>query len=418
MKNLTSVKRRDFLKGGGAASAVAITAPLFVSSRVFGANDKVNMGIIGPGRRGSQLMGDFSRLNDAQFVAISDLNSDRMDRVADGKTWKKCKDFRDLLALKEVDAVIVATPDHWHVLCAMYACMAEKDVYVEKPMTLTIHEGRALTNAARKYKRVVQCGSQQRSSTRSRYGCELVRNEAAGKVIEVHGYNYESPWDQPLPTQPVPPGIDWDRWLGPTPLRGYHEDIYTPRANPGWISLVPYSGGEVTGWGAHGLDMIQWALGTDDTGPVEIWSEGSFRTLNRPVHMKYANGVVVKMDGQGPEGGAVFICEKGKILVDRDRYEITPSSLDPGDESKFAVKLEVSPNHQQNFLDCVKSRNKPIADVEIGHRSSIACHMINLARWTNRKLQWDPVKETFIGDDDANTYLDRPRRKPWELPTI
>lgn len=409
------VSRRNFLKRGTCAGAGALAASFVASSRVLGANDTIGIGVIGPGRRGQQLMGDFSQLKGFQFTAVSDVNQKRMDQVAEGKDWKKCKDFRNLLELKEVDAVIVATPDHWHALCSIYACMAGKDVYVEKPMTLTIAEGRAMVNAARKYNCVVQCGSQQRSDAKSRAGCELARNQAAGAIKTVHAANYFSPWDQPFPTQPVPEGLDWDTWLGPTPERGYHEDIYTPRAKPGWISIMPYSGGEATGWGAHGLDMIQWSLGMDETGPVEIWAEGSSQNLNRIVNLKYENGIVVKTDGKGPDGGALFDCEKGTIVVDRSRCEVNPKELT---QAPIATKLEVSSNHQQNFLDCARSRNKPIADVEIGHRSTTVCHLVNIARWTNRKLRWDPQKEEFIGDADANAYIDRPRRKPWELPKI
>jgi len=401
--------RRQFL----AASAAAPMT--MAANRAFGANDTIGMGIIGPGRRGSQLMGDFNRLKGIQWVAISDVNSKRMDQVAAGKDWKKCQDFRKLLELKEVDAVIVATPDHWHALCTIYANMAGKDVYVEKPMTLTIAEGRAMVNAARKYKCIVQCGSQQRSDTKSRIGCELVRNEAAGKVKVVHAANYPSPWDQPFPSQPVPEGLDWDTWLGPAPERGYHKDIYIPRAQPGWISIMPFSCGEVGGWGAHGIEMIQWALGTEMTCPVEISVEGNPRELDRMVNMKYANGILVKTDNKAPEGGAMFECEKGNIVVDRSRYEIDPE-LEKA--AKIETKLPVSHNHQQNFLDCVRSRELPIADVEIAHHSSTMFHFMNIARWTHRKLQWDPEKEVFLNDADANTYLDRPRRKPWELPVI
>lgn len=417
MQTLNPISRRRFLQQGAGTSLVAVSAPLIVPKQVFGANETVNLGIIGPGRRGQQLMGDFTRVPNTRFVAVSDVNQHRMDQVASGKDWKKFQDFRKLLESKEVDAVIVATPDHWHALHSIYACMAEKDVYVEKPMTLTIVEGRAMVKAARKYDRVVQCGSQQRSDTRSRIGCELVRNQRVGAIKEVHTANYPSPWDQPFPSEPVPEGLDWNAWLGPAPERGYHKDIYTPRAQPGWISILPYSGGEVTGWGAHGLDMIQWALGMDHTGPVEIWAEGSSRELDRVVNMRYENGVLLRLDGKGPEGGGVFIGEKGSIRVDRGFYKVEPEELG-ADPTSTEIKLEVSHNHQQNFIDCVRSRNKPIADVEIGHRSTTICHFVNIARWTHRKLQWDPVKEEFIGDKDANTYLDRPRRTPWELPAI
>ncbi len=413
MNETATIKRRRFLINSGAA---AMSAPLVLSSNAFGANDTIQLGVIGPGRRGSQLMGDFRRLKNNQFVAISDLNEKRMDRIAGNSGWKKYKDYRDLLADDNVDAVIVATPDHWHALCSIDACIAGKDVYVEKPMTLTIAEGRAMVNAARKHKRVVQCGSQQRSDQRSRIGCELVRNQVIGKIHTAHGAKYPSPWDQPFPTQPVPEGLDWDTWLGPTPPRGYHQDIYTPRAQPGWISIMQFSGGEVTGWGAHGVDMIQWALGMDHTGPVEVWAEGNERELDRAVNMKYENGVLLKFDNKAPQGGGMFEGEKGTIVVDRGNYKVDPPEL--GKVDNLDIRLEVSQNHQQNFLDCIRSRNTPIADVEIGHRSILICHMINIARWTNRRMKWDPVKEQFDGDADANTYLDRPRRSPWELPKI
>jgi predicted dehydrogenase len=415
MKTTKQVSRRSFLKNGSSVSVAALAAPMVVSSKVFGANDTIGIGVIGPGRRGGQLMNDFKRLKGFQYVAISDVNKNRMDKVARGQKWAKYQDFRQLLESKDVDAVINATPDHWHALISIYACMAKKDVYVEKPMTLTIAEGRAMSDAARKYKCIVQCGSQQRSDVKSRIGCELVRNEVVGKIHTVHGANYPSPWEQPFPSQPTPGYIDWDRWLGPCEKRGYHTDLYTPRAKPGWISIVPYSGGEVTGWGAHGLDMIQWALGMEKTGPVEVWTEGNPRELDRVVNMKYANGVLLKMDNKGPQGGGLFVGEKGSIMVERSRYKVDPAELG---KVETKIKLPVSHNHQQNFLDCVRSRELPIADVEEAHRSTTVCHLINIARWTQRKLQWNPDKEIFVGDKDANTYIDRDRRSPWELPKI
>ena len=411
------MKRRDFNKIS-ITSGIVYGAFGASAQNVLGANERIGLGVIGVGRRAQELMKDFLKTKDTEFVAISDLNEPRMDQVAKDKPWQKFKDFRKLLECKEVDAVLVVTPDHWHALNSIYACMAGKHVYCEKPMTLTIAEGRAMVNAARKYKTTVQCGSQQRSMEACKTGCELVRNEYTGKITEVHATNYLSPWDQPFPAQPVPNGLDWNTWLGPAPERAYHTDIYTPRANPGWISLCPYSGGEVTGWGAHGLDMIHWALGMDETGPVEIWPEGDFKILNRIVNLRYANGVVVKVDGKGPDGGGVFVGEKGSIMVDRGVYKITPEELAKQPLPEMKTKLEISINHQQNFIDCIRSGKRPIADVEIGHRSTTVCHLVNIARWTNRKLQWDPQNETFINDKEANFYIDRPRRKPWELPKI
>ena len=416
MTSKQQVSRRSFIQKG--AGAVAMAAPLVMPSRVLsGPNDTINVGVIGPGRRGQQIMKDLEGAKGGQIVALSDVNEDRIGMLANGKPWKLYTDFRKMLESKEVDAVLIATPDHWHALNSIYACMAGKDVYVEKPMTLTIQEGRVMVQAARKHKRIVQCGSQQRSMKACRIGVELVRQERVGKIKEVHGYRYASPWDQPFPVDTPPDGLDWDMWLGPTPKRPYHDDIYTPRANPGWISIMPFSGGEVTGWGAHGVDIIQWGLNTEKTGPVEVWLGDNHRELDAPVHMKYANGVLLHMDGKAPEGGGVFVGEKGSIVVDRGRYQVTPESLaavgpDAGNS------LYISNSHMQNWLDCIRSRELPIADVEIAHRSTSICHLMNIVRWTRRKLQWDPDKERFVDDDDANTYIDRPRRSPWELPKI
>ena len=321
-----------------------------------------------------------------------------------------------MLESKDIDAVLVATPDHWHALHSIHACMAEKDVYCEKPMTLTIHEGRVMVKAVRKYKRVFQTGSQQRSMEQSRIGCELVRNRRLGNLHTIHGSNYPSPWKQDFPEEPVPEGLNWDAWHGMTETGIYNDNIYLPRAKPGWISLQPYSGGEMTGWGSHGLDMIQWALGMDESGPIEVWPVGE--GLECEVDFKYEGGILLKLDGKGPAGGALFVGDKGEILVDRGKYEAKPPEIATEPARGGEIKLEVSTNHMQNWFDCIRTRAKPIADVEIGHRSATVCHLGNIARWTGRKLQWSPEREKFIGDEDANAYLDRPRRHPYELPEM
>ncbi len=405
--------RRAFLH----RSAAALTIPAFVPSSVLaapGPNERIGIGMIGVGRRAGELMRSLTK--DAQIVAISDINQERLDRLTAKRDWKAFTNYRELLELDEVDAVMVATPDHWHTAPSLHACQAGKDVYCEKPLTLTIREGRLLVQAARKYKRIFQIGSQQRSMEPSRIGCELVRNQRLGKVHTVHGNNYPSPWTQAFPTQPVPKGLDWDVWMGQTAVRGYHEDIYLPRAKPGWISLQPYSGGEMTGWGSHGLDMVQWALGTDQTGPVEVWPVGEGTTCQ--VHYRYANGIVLKLDNKGPAGGARFVGEDGDVLVDRNKYEANPMEIAKEPASGSEQRLYVSRHHQQNWLDCIRSREAPIADVEMGHRSATMCHLGNIARWVGRKLQWDPDKEIFPGDDEANGYIARPQRAPYQLPEV
>ena len=427
--------RRRFLQASLGLCATSV-APLIIPRHVLGtettpsANERIGIGGIGIGRRGLQLFEEVPSLG--RIVAIADVNLPRAEKTAEPHKAVAYQDYRKLLERKDVDAIITATPDHWRAIVCIHACQAGKDVYAEKPMSHTILEGRKMVEAVRKYGRVFQTGSQQRSMAANRLGCELVRNGRIGKVHTVIAANYPSPWECAFPGQPVPAGLDWDMWCGPTELVPYHIDLYTPRANPGWISFRPYSGGEMTGWGAHGLDQIQWALGTDDTGPVEIWTEGekfSPPTYTQPesrargekicsqpkVFFKYANGVVVKFDN-GPPGGAIFIGDKGRITIDRAKFSVEPKELGEPPYDDFTIRLYVSNNHMLNWLECIKTRQKPVADVEIGHRSTTLCHLGNIARWVGRPLKWDPVKEQFIGDDEANSHLDRPRRKPYVLP--
>jgi hypothetical protein len=263
----------------------------------------------------------------------------------------------------------------------------------------------------------------------NRIACEFIRGGGLGKITQVFAHNYPSPWMCDFPAQPIPDklkGIDWDMWCGPVEPVPFHMDIVTPRAKPGWISMRPFSGGEMTGWGAHGLDQVQWALGMDESGPLEVWTEGEpFQepTFTEPhsrgagdrlcssptVYMKYAGDIVMKLGGGGA-GGAKFVGEKGTINVNRGRLQ-----CDPPDLLKFPEGIR-NQSHSGNWIACVKSGEKPVADVEIGHRSATICHLGNIARWLGRRLQWDPRKEQFVGDDEANQYLDRPRRKPWIIP--
>lgn len=411
------LNRRGFLKRSAGMAAAVAAGPMILPSRVFGANDRVTVGYIAMGRRARQLF-DLPK-DQTQIVAVSDVYKKRMDEFTSKPIGKGCKayqDYRELLDDKGIDAIVTATPDHWHALVSIHACQAGKDVYVEKPMTLTIAEGRAMVKAARKYNRIVQVGSQQRSMKECRVGCELIRSGRIGKVHTIHGANYPSPWECDLGEQPLPEGLNWDVWCGQTEPRPYHEDLYLPRAKPGWISFRPYSGGEMTGWGAHGLDIIQWALGMDESGPVEVWPEGE--GLKCPVSMRYADGTRVLLDGKGPEGGGVFEGENGTITVDRGKYTAEPESAAKEPIGPNETHLYESNDHLGNWIDCIRSRKLPIADVEIGHRSCTACHLGNIARWTGRKLTWDPAAEKFVNDDNANTYVQRAMRAPYQLPEI
>jgi predicted dehydrogenase len=298
-------------------------------------------------------------------------------------------------------------------------------------MSLTIREGRLIAQAVRKYQRVFQTGSQQRCMWPNYAACALIRNGGLGKIQRVIAHNYPTPWEGALPAEPVPEGLDWDMWCGPTQPVPYNKDLYAPRANPGWLSFRPYSGGEMSGWGAHGFDQVQWALGMDDSGPIEVWTEGE--KFNPPTYTKpesrtrgdemcgkpkvlfrYPGDIVMELGDAGP-GGAVFIGEKGKVTLDRAYFKSDPPEL--AEEALERKKPEgFTSNHLKNWLDNIRSRGRPVADVEIGHRSATVCHLGNIARWTGRRLRWDPVKEVFPDDPAANAYLDRERRRGYEVP--
>ncbi len=431
------VSRRQLLRGG-AALAAGVAAPWLIPSGVLaaagkpGANDRIGIGGIGLGRQGSGVFRGVLASKGTQAVAIADVNINRARELASKFKAEAYQDYRKLLERKDVDAIVTATPDHWRALVSIHACQAGKDIYAEKPMSLTIREGRLMAQAVRRHKRVFQTGSQQRSDRHCRLGCELVRSGRIGKVERVIAHNYPSPWECALPAQPVPDGLDWDMWCGPTPVVPYHTDLYTPRARPGWISFRPYSGGEMTGWGAHGLDQVQWALGMDESGPIEVWTEGpKFNppTYTKPdsqgrgnklcdkpkIFFRYPGDIVVEL-GDGPAGGAVFIGTKGKITIDRGKCTSDPPEIAKEPIRPDEVHLYRSDDHVKNWLDCIRSRKLPVADVEIGHRSSTVCHLGNIARWAGRRLRWDPQKEQFLDDPEANTHLDRPRRAPYQLP--
>ena len=420
--------RRQFLRTSTLATA---TAPLVLAApwAAFGQkgpNDRITIGIIGTGTQGRGLMNDFLNQPGTQVVAVCDVDTTRREHnrkkveefytIKADKDFKGCtayKDFRELIARKDIDAVVIATPDHWHAYIAVEACKAGKDIYCEKPLSLTIHQARAMVQAARKHDRVFQTGSMQRSSKEFRKACELVRNGRLGKIkqviVDVGGPS--RPCD--LPEEPMEAGLDWDMWLGPAPLRGYNS-ILSPRGVhqnfPDWRNYREYSGGMMTDWGAHHFDIAQWGLGMDDSGPVEIIPPANPKS-GRGVKYIYANGVEMI---HGDSGGVLFIGTEGKILVNRGKFEATPAKLGEDPLPDNAIRLYNSYSHGKDFLDCMRSRKKPICDVEIGCRSVTVCHLGNIAYWTGKRLRWDPVKEVFLGDEGANKWLDRDVRGPWK----
>jgi len=421
--------RRQFLK---ASAALAVAAPAILPSSVWGAakgpNDRITLGFIGMGKQNSGLLNGFIHNKSTQVVAVCDVDTTRRENAkktvegyygkqADKGTWKGCeayKDFRELIARKDIDAVVVATPDHWHALNVIAAADSGKDIYCEKPLSLTISEARGMVNAVRRNNRICQTGSMQRSSGEFRKACELVRNGRIGKVKQVIvGVGTSSKWCD-LPEEPMEPGLNWDMWLGPAPVRPYNS-VLSPRGVhdhfPGWRSYREYSGGMMTDWGAHHFDIAQWGLGMDDSGPVEIIPPEDPKATTGLRYL-YANGVEMIHDTS--RGGATFIGTEGKIYVDRGKFQATPESLGEEALDDKAIRLYKSENHLQDWLNCVRSRKLPICDVEIGCRSVTVCHLGNLAYWNHRKLKWDPKNEKFIGDAEANTWLDRDKRGPWK----
>jgi len=426
-----------------------------VPRRVFGANEQIGVGIIGCGRRNGQLVtGNVGKLpKEARIVAVADVNIHRAEQWANKYECQAFQDYRKMLELKEVEVVIYATPEHSHYLPCIHACQAGKHIYGEQPLSHTIREGQVMIRAVRKYQRVFQTGEQQRSDPKTRKAVELILNGRIGKVHTVIGYNYPSPWECQFPEEPVPPGLDWDHWCGQNPIVPFNINIYLSRVpyergeyplepaekeavGPGWMSFRPYSGGELVNWGCHGLSMVLWAVGMDESGPEEIWVEPpeKLKTLvydkpekrnrgdelmARPIiHYKFPNGVILKLEGTDKKlgGGGIFIGDKGKITIFRNGYECDPKDLDQDPLPPNAIRVYESDNHMQNFFDCVRSGKDPIMSVERGHKVATLCHLGNIARWLGRRLRWDPVNEIFIGDDEANQYLDCPKRKGYELP--
>jgi len=430
---LRRIERRTFL----AAAAGTIALPNLVPRSVLaaagrpGANDRIQVGLIGAGNRCRDLTKESPQ--DLQLVAVADCDlrqipaylaavKDLPNSIVDARC-AHYQDYRQMLSQQKLDAVFVATT-HARVLICIDAMRAGLDVYAEKPLTLTIEEGQHLVRAQRKYRRIVQVGSQQRSIAINNFGSDLVRGGALGKIHTVICPNFIGPEPRPvsLPSESTPSEMNWDMWCHQTDLIPY-----IPKLHPGlgkWGRYREYDGGGlgwgVTGWGTHALDQVQRALGTDDTGPVEIWPEEP--GPNCPVTMRFASGTLLKLSlpkGKGPGLGAVFVGETGKIEINRNRLASNPPELiqgapPPADKSEVA---SVAQDHIRNWVECLRTRARPVADAEVGHRATTLCHLINICRELGRKLHWDPVKEEFSGDDQANQLRSRPRRKGYELPS-
>jgi len=397
--------RRRFLT---ATAAGAAAAPMFVRRSAFGANDRITAGIIG---RGGPAGGGGGGTH---LLAVCDVREDKVSGFRGNKEVKVYRDFRELLTRDDIDTVFVGTPDHWHALASIASAKAGKDIYCEKPMTLTIREGRAMVDAVRRYDRVFQTGSQQRSEYggKFRFACEMVRSGRIGTVQRIH-VNVGGPSGPCyLPPVPVPDGIDWDMWLGPAPWRPFHPQI---GLSGSWRAFRDYSGGGMTDWGHHHFDIVQWALDMDESGPVEVHPPDGKDVKLLTYLYKCPFGTVEVYHG-GAHGAQIeFIGTEGRVMVDRGTLQTDPPGIMATPTQPNEVPLEHSPGHKQNWADCVRSRKRPICDVEIGCRSVTVCHLGNLAYWLKRPIKWDPVKEEILGDPEAARWLDRPKRPPWHI---
>jgi len=459
--------RRDALKLGGAAVAV----PYLIPSHVWGApgpNEIVNVAVIGLGGRARGIMNELKKspIPQMRVVAVCDCFKPLCDAfvkaVGEGQSWKTYEDFREMYDKEKLDGVMIETTTHARAWVAVHAMQAGKDVYIEKPMALTISEGRYMVEAARKYGRVTQVGTQQRSMPINNWASDLVKNGAIGKIKTVLAPNFVGPqkW-QGGPTEPLPEGGKegwWDTWTNQAEFRPYNRQLQR-----GWARWWAYDGGGlcfgVTGWGTHSYDQINRALGTDDTGPVEVCLvepvavRGTGKYIQGPtvgevgaedtgkayhhmarhvvgerarVTMKFAGGTELRFDLNGDRGpglGAIFVGEKGKIEINRNKIASNPKGLVESPDNPGPITRPETTYHVQNWIECIKSREKCNADIEIGQRATTLCYLVNLAREVGRvglTLQWDPEEEQFTNCPEANrsTYQVRPRRKGFELPPL
>jgi predicted dehydrogenase len=432
-----SVSRRDFMGnsakvlagfmilprhvlGGTSLSGIKYTAP----------SDIISLGLIGAGKQGGILSNYFLKTEQIRFTAISEVYQAKAKKTLDSIKANYAKntqlgayneipvynDFRELLALKSVDAVVIALPDHWHAAAAVRAAQAGKDIYCEKPLALTVKEGRAMVNATRKHNRVFQTGSMQRSWKEFRQAAELIRNGYIGQIKQIKVNVGPPPTPYNLPAETIPEGLDWTKWLGPNAPVNFNSELAPPITKdvyPNWRNYKEFGGGMVTDWGAHMFDIVQWALDMDASGPVEVIApdgkEHPFLTY------KYDNGIVMTHEKWAWGNAIHFIGSEGELKVARGKLETTPASLKDkviGETEKHVYKSE---DHYKDFLNAMRTRSKPICDVEIGHRTSSVCNIGNIAYQLNRKLEWNPKKEQFKNDPEANALLGRPMLNEWAI---
>lgn len=424
-----TISRRKFI-----GSAAALSAFFIVPRHVLGGvgylapSDKITMGWIGAGRQGMYLQGAFLKSGEAQIVGVADVYKAKVDNFINNankfyadagqqSSYKGCtgyNNFTELLDRKDIDAVVIATPDHWHAAIAVRAAAAGKDIYCEKPLSLTVKEGRAMADAIQKHKRVFQTGSMQRSSDEFRQTAELIRNGYLGQIKNVKVSIGGPPVPYNLPEETLPEGLDWNLWLGPNEYVHYNrllDPMIGDSAWGKWRDFKGLGGGDMTDWGAHMFDIVQWALDMDSTGPISVNppdADHQFLTY------KYANGVVMTHENFGKPHGIQFNGTEGTLEVQRQKLVTTPGSLATKTIGGNDKRVYFSDNHYKDFLNAIRKRSKPIADIETGHRSATVCNIGNIAYELGIPLKWDPVKERF-DNDKANALLGRNMKKDWAV---
>jgi predicted dehydrogenase len=452
MKTNNTLSRRHFCK---IASTWAAAAPFILPSAIRGAetppSGRLAMGFIGQGKQGRGLLEAFLGRGDTRVLAVCDVDTTRrnaakarVDEVYKNNDCAAANDFREIIDRKDIDAVCIATPDHWHAIPTLTALRAGKDVYCEKPLTHNIHEAVEVMKAVEAHQRVLQTGSMQRSMKEFRIACELVQNGVIGKIHHVECQFGDPGVPCDLPEEPMEPGLDWDLWCGPAPLRGYNS-VLSPRGFPehwvNWRKYREYGGGMVCDWGAHHLDIAQWGLGRDDGGPVEVVPPGD-PAAKRGCKLVYADGIYV----QHAEGfGVHFFGSGGEVKVNRGKFVLIvdgktiaeylgdkaakdgsapqPATSCAAEVQKAekaflenaAVRLYNSRNHVSDFMECVNSRKKPITNEIVGARSAICCHLANQSYYHHAHFQWDPAKLEFTGGTGDPRWLTRDYRSPWSV---
>ncbi|MEM1355574.1 MAG: Gfo/Idh/MocA family oxidoreductase [Planctomycetota bacterium] len=393
--------------------------------------EQISLGMIGPGKRGHTLMRNFF-LKDPQFrlLAVAEVDTTRRNQAVDlvnrayGNT--DCQgfvDYRDLLEREDVDAVVIVTPDHWHTLQTIHAAQAGKDIYCEKPLTHNLHEGKLIIDAVNKHGRILQTGSQQRSEYGHHFAraAEYVRSGRLGKITQVHVNVREAPIWCDLPDQSTPEGMDWDRWIGPAPMRAYHQSLAPegiPRSWPRWRAYREYCGGYLADMGAHQFDIAQWALGKDHTTPVRIVPPAE-EDATRGTELYYADGTkLIHGGGETGAGGLTIVGENGTIVVHRGGIKSEPGNILEQPLAETDVHLPRPVSHAANWADAIRSREKSICPVEIGAHTAAICQMTNISYWVREELNWDPVKWEFTNSQAANALRGREYRDGFELPNI